>query len=132
MFEGEQPIYSYSRAQAIADGVLIDVTETAREAGFRYPVALTAGAWGEAVTWTARDTEITGIAQDETGRLWDCLWMARYAVQVSRDPSIQRMPFTFLRVPRGSRQPQRFTLDIIAGPGDGGECVLTICLQDED
>jgi hypothetical protein len=35
-----EQIHSYSRAQAIADGVLVDVT--AKEAGFKYqPVALT-------------------------------------------------------------------------------------------
>src|SRR5262249_4146387 len=33
------------RADALRDGVLIDVTPTAREAGFRYPVALTAATW---------------------------------------------------------------------------------------
>ena len=32
-------VYSYSRAQALADGVLIDVSDTAREAGFRWPVS---------------------------------------------------------------------------------------------
>ena len=30
-------IFSYTRAQAIADGVLIDATELAKQAGFRYP-----------------------------------------------------------------------------------------------
>jgi len=35
-------IYGYSREQAIADGVLIDVSELAREAGFRILVAVTA------------------------------------------------------------------------------------------
>jgi hypothetical protein len=35
-------IFSYTRAQAIADRVLIDVTPTALEAGFRFPVATTA------------------------------------------------------------------------------------------
>jgi hypothetical protein len=35
-------IHAYSRSQAIEDGVLIDATATAREAGIRYPVALTA------------------------------------------------------------------------------------------
>jgi hypothetical protein len=34
-------IHRYSRADAIRDGVLIDVSETARAAGIRYPVALT-------------------------------------------------------------------------------------------
>ena len=32
-------IYSYSRQQAIDDGVLVDITEMAQEAGFRFPVA---------------------------------------------------------------------------------------------
>ena len=36
MFDGV--IYSYSRAQAIAEGVLVDVTEIAKEAGFKWPV----------------------------------------------------------------------------------------------
>jgi hypothetical protein len=34
-------IYSYTRKQAIADGVLIDVTELAKEAGFKCSVAFT-------------------------------------------------------------------------------------------
>ena len=34
-------ISSYTRSEALADGVLVDVTETAREAGFVIPVALT-------------------------------------------------------------------------------------------
>lgn len=33
-FQATDLIHSYSRAQAIADGELIDVTDTAREAGF--------------------------------------------------------------------------------------------------
>ena len=34
-------IFSYTRAQAIADRVLIDVTPTALETGFRFPTAVT-------------------------------------------------------------------------------------------
>jgi hypothetical protein len=34
-------IFAYTRAQAIADGVLVDVTETAKEAGFKVSVVLT-------------------------------------------------------------------------------------------
>jgi hypothetical protein len=37
-------VFSYSRAQAIEDGVLIDAGVLAYEAGFRYSVALTAAA----------------------------------------------------------------------------------------
>ena len=34
-------IYSYSRSQAIQDGILIDVTPMAKEVGFKWSVAIT-------------------------------------------------------------------------------------------
>ena len=41
LFENADVIHRYTRAQAIEDGTLVDVTETAREAGWRFPVATT-------------------------------------------------------------------------------------------
>src|ERR1019366_7436165 len=38
-------IYSYTRKQAIEDGVLVDITEMAKEAGIKYPVAITSTAF---------------------------------------------------------------------------------------
>jgi hypothetical protein len=38
-------IDAYSRAQALADGVLADVSPVAREAGIIFPVALTRAVW---------------------------------------------------------------------------------------
>lgn len=67
-----EPIHIYSRAQGIADGVLIDVTATAKEAGFRHPTAITAALWQVIVTIPARYP-----FEDVEGRLWDCIWMAR-------------------------------------------------------
>ena len=44
------PVLSaYTRAQAIEDGFLVDVSETAREAGFTIPVAVTRSAWNRLV-----------------------------------------------------------------------------------
>ena len=40
-------ICSYTRAQAIKDGVLIDVSEAAKEAGFKIPVAMTDTVWDQ-------------------------------------------------------------------------------------
>ena len=42
-------ISSYSRAQAIEDGVLVDVSSVAREAGIKFPVAMTRTVWGKYV-----------------------------------------------------------------------------------
>ncbi|MGH3460838.1 MAG: DUF6573 family protein [Kribbellaceae bacterium] len=77
LFGEAEVIHCYSRADAIADGILIDVTETAREAGFTVRVALTQEAWSDCVAWNdATDTakgDYTG--QSEAGRLWDVLFM---------------------------------------------------------
>jgi len=40
-----EPIYSYSRAQAITDGVLVDITAHAKQQRFVYPVAMTSALW---------------------------------------------------------------------------------------
>ena len=34
-------IYTYSRSQAVANGVQVDVTKTAQEAGIKFPMFLT-------------------------------------------------------------------------------------------
>ena len=39
-------ISTYTRAQAIEDGVLIDAGNIAQEAGFQWPVAVTSAVWG--------------------------------------------------------------------------------------
>ena len=133
-------IYSYTRAQAIADGVLVDVTETAKEAGFRWPVAITRTAWEDCVAWSDEDSE-RQAHQDESGRLWDILSMAINAIRlaasnarkgVPQDPSL--MLFELYRVPRDGKsiRPQLTRLKLVAGPGDDAEPVITIMLPNED
>ncbi len=41
MFEEADLVHRYTRADALRDGVLIDLSATAKETGIRYPVALT-------------------------------------------------------------------------------------------
>jgi hypothetical protein len=62
-----EPIHPYTRAQAIDDGYLIDVSETAREAGFRLPVAITRSTWADCIEWTDADSK-RQTYQDEAGR----------------------------------------------------------------
>jgi hypothetical protein len=45
MFDNDDLIHSYSRARALADGALVDVSAVAREASIRFPVALTRAVW---------------------------------------------------------------------------------------
>ncbi len=125
-------ISTYTRAQAIEDGVLIDAGAMTREAGFVWPVALTSAAWADCVAWTEDDSE-KQIHQDQSGRLWDALFMASRAIR-SSSCSGDRLLFQLYRVPRDgwSRVAELTTLKLIVGPGDHGEPVITILLSDED
>lgn len=126
-WDDAEVIHTYTRAHALADGALVDVSETAREAGFRWPVAMTAAAWADAVAWT----EDHGAHQDTAGRLWDVLTMARLATQ--RGGRGDRTSFQVLRVPNtpGATRPRLTTLQLLCGPGDTGEPVLTITCPGE-
>ena len=125
MFEDADLIHRYTRAETLEDGTLVDVTDTAKEAGFGIPVALTRTAWSDCVAWTEEDTECV-VYQDESGRLWDLLWMAINAAR--RNTEASRLEFKVLRVPRDSRtgQPVSVPLVLDIGPGDQGEAVITI------
>jgi len=125
-------IYAYTRAQALADGVLVDVSQTAREAGFRWPVALTHAAWEDCVAWSEEDSR-RQVHQDESGRLWDVLWMAINAIRCSSGEMSQTL-FRLYRVPRDGKCQEALlvTLKLVAGPGDAGEPVITIMLPQED
>ena len=59
-------VYAYSRSQAVADGVQVEVTKTAHEAGIKFPVFITRGVFELCVAIPAG-----GSCQDEAGRLWD-------------------------------------------------------------
>ena len=125
-------ISSYTRAQALEDGTLIDAGKMAREAGFRWPVALTVSAWNCCVKWNSDDSE-RQVHQDESGRLWDVLFMGCYAIRISEGSSDQLL-FPVLRVPRDghSTTAVEVALKLVVGPGDSGEPVVTIMLPNED
>jgi len=80
-FFGE-PIHVYTRAQALRDGVLVDVTEwasaeTGFHGGFRVGVAVTAAVWADLCDLPAW---VEGY-QDLRGRAHDLLWMAALAAR---------------------------------------------------
>lgn len=67
----DEPIFAYTRAQAIEDGVLVDVTDMAKEAGFKWPVAMTRTVYDR---YVEVPEELKG-QQDIQGRVWDLLRM---------------------------------------------------------
>jgi len=125
MFSECDVISRYTRAQAIEDGVLVEVSELAREAGFRFPVAMTQ----ESFDVTVRvPTGLEGW-QDETGRLWDVLYLASCEAKRSGGASV----ITYqVRVQVAPNRARDITLKMHCGPGDQGEGVITIMLPGED
>jgi hypothetical protein len=121
-------IYSYSRAQAVADGVQVDVTKTAEEAGIRFPVFITRNAFEHCVTVPPN---VTG--QNEAGRLWDVVWMLRFAILRAR-PGVDRIPVA-LYVRNSDHEPARLT-KLIATCGavdiDDPSPAITVMLPEED
>ena len=121
------PIFaSYTRKEALSDGVLIDAGSMAQEAGFTVPIAFTANAWHDCVSWTDADSE-KQTHQDPLGRLWDVLTMALYGIK-STKRSGRSLLFSLYRIPRDgeSIDAREATLKLIIGPGDRGEPVITI------
>ncbi len=106
-------------------------------------MALTAAAWADCVAWD-QNTDVTdtvsasaaatttGSDQDEVGRLWDVLTMARLAARGAGRGA--RVDFRVLRVPlTGDEHRARETvLFLHIGPGDIGEPVATIMRPDGD
>ena len=125
-------ISTYSRAQALDDGVLVDAGPMARECGFRFHTAITAAAWSDCVLWSDADSE-RQVHQDPFGRLFDVLCMAHHAIRSSGSDG-DRLTFELYRVPRDGKSTEATvtTLKLIVGPGDQGEPVITILLPDED
>ena len=127
-FEDAPVIFSYTRAQAIEDGVLVDLTEWAKETGFKIPVACTSTVWHGCIV-PADGTQELG--QSERGRAHDLLWMLFCAIRGSKGAKRECMSFRviFLQAPR---RHEEVTLKAHCGPGDEGEAVLTIMLPHED
>jgi hypothetical protein len=125
MTKTHEIIFAYTRADALADGVLIDVSPMAREAGFIVPVAVTATIWVRCVK-----VPPDSPAQDEAGRLWDLLNVCRWKIRgVGAGDS--RVSFEWpTRNPDGTKGRDAVIVD--CGPVDDGKPCLTIMLPEDD
>ena len=120
-------IYSYTRKQAVADGVQVDVTKTAQEAGIKYPMFLTRAVWD---AYVAVPPDVT--AQDEAGRLWDVVWMTRFGILRAR-PGVDRIPVA-LYVRNDNHRAKLVKLIAQCGPLDIDDPApaITVMLPTED
>lgn len=137
-------IYSYTRAQAIEDGVLVSLDDATDSSGrklspFKYPVAMTRGAYEATVAVGGRwvpepdGTEVLILpgGQDVAGRLHDVFWLMQLAIRQARAGE-DCIWFSVLVDQHGNGRKSKVDLWCRVGPGDQGEPVMTIMLTSED
>lgn len=131
LFDDADVISSYSRAQGIEDGFLVDLRQvdiaSVEEAGIRYPIACTVEVFSQCI-------DLTDAAKrahnDIKGHLWDILWMLKLAIRSSKGPTT-RIPFK-VAVVRDRVRPTPTDLVAVCGPGDNMEPVITIMFPGQD
>lgn len=122
-----QAIYSYTRADAIRDGVLIDVSEQAKDSGFTIPVALTAAVYQQYIV-PPLSLE-GGYGQSIEGRLHDTLFLLYVAIKRGGHKT-DTLYFTVgYLMENGVKD---VALKAVIDGGDDGKAVLTILLPEED
>lgn len=136
MFDETDMIHSYSRADAIEDGNLVDVSERAEHAagnmmGFKVPVAMTAAAWEALVAWHDGRSPHE-MQQQEDKRLGDVLLVALEAAARERNERyINFIVDVIEQSETGSIVVPKHVVMTI-GPGDTPKPVITIMLPEED
>lgn len=120
-------IFSYSRADALADGVLIDVSGIAHEAGFKLPVAVSDNLYH---SYIMPSLDLAKEGQSPSGRLWDTLSVLRHAIKAS--PATDRITFTVLFTMVPNTEPVPVELLAVCGPGDLVEPVITVMIPGDE
>lgn len=118
-------VFSYTRAQAIDDGVLIDVTAEAKGYVFKLPFAIGDKLYNRYVT---PPPGLEGEGQSLSGRLHDLMTLAALSARKGLQPDQVVFEVLFLMKP-GKHEKVRCVLHV--SPGDHGEPVLTLCLPED-
>ena len=124
----ETIIYSYTRQQAIEDGTFVDVTQTAKEAGFRWPVAVTRNVWDSLIVPTEK---AKSYGQDLQGRLWDVLWMLRLAIRRAEPGERLVVYDVIFQNGPGTRNRKTVTLWAVTEDAGDGSPAITVMLPED-
>ena len=117
-----ETIYSYSRTQAIEDGVLVDLTQTdSIRQHWKHPFACTSA------VWAIIEEALIQPCQDVSGICHDISTMAKLVIK--NTPSARASEqIRFAVIITGKKH----TLKLHIGPGDTAAPVLTLMLPYED
>lgn len=131
LFDDAEVIHTYTRAQAIEDGVFVDLgvgdfAQLVKDAGFKHPVAVTAEVFASCIDLTPAAKR---ACNDIKGRAWDVLYMLSRAIRAAGD----KTEILFgVWVVRDRVRPTLTQLKAVCGPGDRGEPVITIMFPEQD
>jgi len=117
-------ISRYTRAQAIEDGFLADISPLAKEYGIIYPVAISNG-----ITALVEDAVNKG-GKDFNGVVWDILTMLKWAIKNAGNTS--RLDFSVRIWNKHTGKDKVIFMYAVCGAGDALEPVITIMLPNED
>lgn len=126
-FEEGKLVYTYTRTQALEDGVLVnllqdEMTEVCQQ-HYKHPIACTLAVF----EIMRKAVENKRYCNDYAGILHDMLWMSRsYKQQVDVSTVL------FQVIIAGAGKKKNYTFKLVCHPGDKGEPVLTIMLPQED
>ena len=128
LYPFDPTFYTHSRAQALADGGQLDVSNAAAQAGIRFPVFLTRSVYDAYVTLPPQVV----TCQDETGRLLDIMATMRLAICRAK-PGQARLSFA-LYVQTDNSGRRLVKLIATCGPLDidDAQPAITVLLPDED
>ena len=119
-------IYSYTRAQAIEDGVLVNLSEIAPDVcreHYKYPIACTSEVWGI----IDRAIKNEKHCNDLNGVIHDILWMSRvFKRTIDANTIMFRVKIT------GAGRKSVFDFKMVCGPNDDASPCLTIMMPHED
>lgn len=123
-------IHSYTRSQAIADGMLIDITPMAAEAGITLPTVVSANLYHGHIVPPANTLD---LGQSIDGRLWDVLMVLRAFAKRAEGNRIQFLvDFVAGRGRNGVPTMQTVTVLAMVHPDDVGKPVITIMLPEDE
>lgn len=125
-YESADFISVYTRENALEDGVLHDVSNTAKEAGFKFSVAVTSE-----VMELIKNIPKKYSFQSVDGRLYDLLCIASIAARGSNSSEIRyKLELPHLNMKNRIVKTAHFKATI--GSGDNHEPVITIMLPYQD
>ena len=125
---GFQVIHTYTRTQAIADGVLIDISDFAEQYGFTVPVAITATLFNG---YVKPNKELEEAGQSLTGRLHDVLSLLIIHIRLLGKGKAGVEFFMDFLMDASSNTMERVDILALMHGGDNAEPVITIMLPED-